>query len=116
MHGCSFKMVCLSSPQDSRVPSSVSQEEMLLEAGLGQKTVTVPDVSYSWEEFWAIISSTYPKLSNCGGFELLRCMSNSKELEPISISIAKSPKLLKAVIANSKVYIRPLQNDLDLEL
>ena len=71
---------------------------MLLQAGLGQKTVVMPDILCSRDEVWSIISSTYPQLSNCGGFELLRCVSHSKDLEPISRSVARSPKLLKAII------------------
>ena len=34
--------------------------------------------------------------------------------EPISRSVAKSPKLLKSVLCNRKVFIRPLQKDLDI--
>lgn len=113
--GCSFKMNCLSSPHDVHVPSSASQKELLLEAGLGLKDVYIPDVSCSREEFNDAIISTYPKLKSCGGFELLRCVPNSKQLEEISESVAQSPKLLKAVIANGRVYIRPVQKDLDLD-
>lgn len=114
IHSCSFKMCCLSSPLDTHVPSTVSYKETLCKAGLGEKTVIVPDASCSRDEFWSVITSAYPKLLNCGGFELLRCMCQSRELEPISRSVAKSPKLLKSVLCNRKVFIRPLQKDLDI--
>ena len=41
---CTFKMVCLSSPHDDRVPSTAATKEILIEAGLGNKTVTVLDI------------------------------------------------------------------------
>ena len=41
-------------------------------------------------------------------------MANSRLLEPLSSSISSSPKLLKSVIGKSRVYIRPIQKDLDL--
>lgn len=111
-----FKMVCLCSLHDTHVPSTVSQKEALLEAGLGQQNVNVQDSSCSKVEFYSTIISVYPKLCDCGEFELLRCVNNSKELEPISKSVARSPKLLKSVLGNSKVYVRPLQKDLDMEV
>uniref|UniRef100_A0A1X7VJU3 HECT domain-containing protein n=1 Tax=Amphimedon queenslandica TaxID=400682 RepID=A0A1X7VJU3_AMPQE len=43
-------------------------------------------------------------------------MSQSRELEPISRSVAKSPKLLKSVLSNRKIFIRPLQKDLDVRV
>ena len=108
-------MVCLSSPQDDRVPSTASQKELLMEAGPGAKTVHVPDVLIKKKEFWDLITSSYLKLSGCGGFELLRCIAGSRVLETVSCNIAQSPKLLKAIIGNGRVFIRPLQKDLDLE-
>ena len=113
-HSCSFKMFCLSSPLDTHVPSTIAYKETLCKAGLGEKTVVVPNALCSRDEFWSVITSAYPKLLNCGGFELLRCMTNSRELEPISRSVAKSPKLIKSVLSNRKIFIRPLQKDLDI--
>ena len=112
---CSLKMVCLCSPKDDRVPSTAAQKELLMEAGLGAKDVFIPNISCSREEFWDIITSSYPKLLGCGGFELLRCIANSQALEPISLNVSQSPKLLKAIIGNGRIYVRPLQKDLDLE-
>ena len=47
IHSCSFKMCCLSSPLDTHVPSTVSYKKTLCKAGLGEKTVIVPDASCS---------------------------------------------------------------------
>lgn len=79
-------MVCLSSPRGDSVPSTTSCKEILLEAGLGAKDVYISDVSCSREDFFEAIISHYPKLESCGGFELLRCLPNSKTLEEISES------------------------------
>ena len=43
VRGCSFKTVCLSSPQDAQAPCSASQKEVLSEPGRGEKIFYVPD-------------------------------------------------------------------------
>lgn len=97
------------------MPSSVAARETLLEAGLGEKKVLLADIECSKEEFWETITSTFPKLKDCGGFELLRCVANTKGLDVVSPNIAQSPVLLKTVLGNARVYIRPIQRDLDLD-
>ena len=59
--------------------------------------------------------SAFPSLNGCGGFEFLRCISNTKDLEVIRLSVAQSPKLLREMIANGRVFIRPIQRDLVLQ-
>ena len=66
------------------------------------------------KEFHEILIQRYPMLIDAGGFELLRCVTNTRLLEPISASVAKSPKLVKQIIGNGWIYIRPLQKNLDL--
>ena len=56
----------------------------------------------------------FPKLRNGGGFELLRCAASTRQLELIPFSISNSPKLLKPWIGNARIYIRPIQVNLDL--
>ena len=115
MQSWTVKMVCLASPTDTRVPTTISAKEVLIEAGLGEKKIAIPDIEMSHDEFWSLIAGYFPKLEGCGGFELLRCVANSRCLEPISPKIARSPKLLRAVAGTSKIYIRPVQQDLDIE-
>ena len=62
-----------------------------------------------------LILSASPKLGEAGGFELLRCQPNSRDLLPIGPRIASTPKLLKRRIGNGKVYVRPVQRDLSLD-
>lgn len=108
------KYMCLSSKDATNVPTTVGVKEMLVEAGLGEKKIEVPDVDCTAQEFHEILFNAYPRLRNGGGFELLRCLPNTRRLEPISVSIAKSPKMLRQVVGASKIYIRPIQRDLDI--
>ena len=92
-----------------QVPGSVSEKEVLVDAGLGY----IPDIDCTTEEFHKILTEAFPKLSGAGGFELLRCVANSRLLEPLSTSVSSNPKLMKA---KSRIYIRPIQKDLNLDL
>ena len=110
----SIKMYCLADKNVLRVPCTPSSREMLVEAGLGPKTISVSLCS-SPEEFRGSILSSYPKLKDGGGFELLRCIPNTKDLDVISPLIAQSSKLLKAAVGNGR-YVRPIQKDLDVSI
>ncbi len=110
------KLVCLSSKDAYRVPCSVAEREALVQAGLGEKKVVIPDVNCSAEEFKAMITAAFPKLQGCGGFELLRCIPNSKEMEVISPTVSQSPRLLKSVVGSGRVFIRPIQQDLQMDI
>ena len=87
----------------------------MVSAGLGEKKVFIPNINCSWDEFKDALVSGFPKLGNSGGFELLRCIPNTKTLETISLDIAQSPKLLKCVVGSGKVFLRPIQQDLGLD-
>lgn len=66
------------------------------------------------EEFRSIIVRTFPKLSDCGGFEMLRCLPNSKDLALVEGKLTQSVKTLKTVIGSGRLYLRPIQKNLDL--
>lgn len=110
------KMVCLSGHNATRVPCTVADRETLVQAGLGEKKINIPDISCSPQEFRNIVVAAFPKLDGCGGFDLLRCIPNTKDLEAISLAVSQSPKLLKSVVGGGKVFICPIQQDLDLGL
>lgn len=110
-----MKMVCLAHTSDSRVPITTAAKELLVEAELGEKKIIIPNVEMTHEEFWSLIAGYFPKLEGCGDFKLLCCGSNSRCLEDISPKISRSPKLLRVVAGTSKIYIRPIQQDLDLD-
>jgi len=110
----SAKFVCLSHKETITVPCSKYDRAMLIEAGLGEKKVVVPNIDATPKQFQDVLIAEFPKLEGCGGYELLRCIPNTKQLEVISPSMAQSPKLLKNVLGNGRVFIRPIQRDLDI--
>ena len=109
------RFVCLSSCKDQHVLCSSGAKEVLLKAGLGERAVTIPDIECSGKEFLETLVTAFPKLQGSGGFELLRCMPNSKSLDVISTKIMQCPRMLKSIIGSGRVYIRPIQKDLSLE-
>ena len=113
-HSWSTKFVCLANKNRSKVPCSVDEKEVLVNAGLGERTICIPDVECSSGEFKEILITEFPKLEEAGGFELMRCVPNTRQLEPISATVWRQPKLLKSVVANGRIYIRPIQKNLDL--
>ena len=109
------RFVCLASKDTTRVPCTVAEKEVLVQAGLGEKEIEIADVDCSHQAFHEQLVEAFPKLASSGGFELLRCVANSRLLEPISSSIAISPKLLKSVIGKGRLFIRPIQRNLDVD-
>ena len=105
--------VCLAHRDDDLVPDSQERATLKL-AGLGEKRVTLPVLATALE-VCDELRFQYPRLADGGGFELLRASdASSKDLEVI-----KAPEgghtvdYLKAVIHSAKIYIRPLQKDLN---
>ena len=110
----SSKFVCLANKNGSKVPCTVDEKEILVNAGRGERTICIPDIECSSLEFKEILIAEFPKLEKAGGFELMCCVPNTRQLEPISATVCRQPKLLKSVVANGRIYIRPIQKDLDL--
>ena len=50
-----------------------------------------------------MILSNFLKLRDGGGFDLLRCIPNTRHLDVISPSVAMNAKLLKAAVGNGRV-------------
>ena len=84
---------------------------ILSEAGLGCKSIPF-DPMLQQKEMREILIENFPCLTSGGGFEFLRCVSNSRDLELIPPNFYVSPRHLKAFIGDGKVYVRPLQRDL----
>lgn len=57
----------------------------------------------------------FPKLKHGGGFELCRCLPNSRQLDVLTAITHSSPSILKDRVGNSRTYLRPLQQDLDMD-
>ncbi len=113
---CTHKFVCLSSTNADRVPTSKLGRLVLEQAGLGEKSITVPNINCHQEHFRCLILTAFPKLKGGGGFELLRCKPHSRDLVLIGHRITNCPKLWKRQVVNGKVYVRPIQRDLNLDV
>ena len=107
--------VCLANIDQKTVPDSQERADLLL-AGLGEKKITLDEFSHS-QEIYSELIFQFPKLSQAGGFELLRVSEGSgKVLQEIA-----SPKngytvpYLRAVVHHAVIYIRPMQKDLSLD-
>lgn len=87
---------------------------MLLEAGIGEKKVSFANIDYAPEEYCEKLFLTFPKLRKAGGFEMMRCCSNTRVLETIAPCTLQSPRTMHEHVGRSKVYIRPIQKDLDI--
>jgi hypothetical protein len=103
--------VCLANVDDTVVPSDYS---LLAANGLGKAKIELFESSNAIEIHEAILS-TFPKLKEAGGYELLRTHANTK-----SLSVIFSPPegytgyYLKSVLGQAKCFIRPIQADLKI--
>ena len=113
---CAWKhrFVCLGYYGQPKIPTTDTDKDELLKAGLGEKMIEFPSLNASGEEFRDVLYSVFPKLKEGGGFELCRCIANSRKLEVLSGVAHSSPHRLKERVGNARTYIRPLQRDLDL--
>ena len=110
---------CLADRHQSKVPNA-STKQILHNAGLGLKKIKL-QLNDSEEQVAEKILSAdlneenetlgFPQLRDGGGYELLQCLSNCRQLSLISCQW--SVKELKANLgAQSKIYIRPIQHNL----
>ncbi len=106
------KFVCLSGNNVSKAPTTNTSKMLLLSAGLGEKKIVIKDIDCTPNQFQEELTKHFPKLRDGGGFEFLRCIPNSRNLEVVP---SLSPRLLKREIGNGRVYIRPVQKPLSLE-
>ena len=104
--------VCLANSNQTKPPTAGWEHELLLKAGLGEKKISFSNIDSSPEEYRDKLCSVFPKLMEAGGFEFMRCCSNSRMLEPISSTAMQSPRATNDRVGRSKVYIRPMQKDL----
>ena len=107
--------MCLSSPYTSKVPNS-QEKQILYKAGLGMKKIKFFSGDGKQDVYNKLTSEDsendgFPKLKDCGGFELLQCTANCRDLEVLKCGV--SVKELKYHISGQgKIYIRPMQRSL----
>ena len=115
--------VCLADRLAVKVPSS-SEKQILQKAGLGIKRIKFEADNDEKAVLETITSSEvnsetgqtigFPKLKECGGFELMNCIANCRNLS--TLDCAWSVKSLKTNIGGqSRIYLRPIQKDLCTE-
>ena len=107
--------VCLASTSQKYSPDTSERTSLKL-AGLGEKRI--PVFAYSAAlELQDELFREFPKLRDGGGYELLRASDvGGKELMLIDIPQGGySVDYLRGVVKSAKIYIRPLQKDLDIE-
>ena len=108
--------LCYKEEKSCHVEPHSSHRVTLKLAGLGEKIFKV-NVASTAQEFRDQLQQEYPKLMDGGGFELLRIMEGGgKGLEDIQMPEAGyTPEYLKAVIHHAKIFVRPLQKNLDVQ-
>ncbi|XP_033113236.1 G2/M phase-specific E3 ubiquitin-protein ligase-like [Anneissia japonica] len=105
-------MVCLSKPDADTTPRS-EEKQLLIDVGLGEKTVFIPDINISPEQFCQVLYTYFPKLQDAGGFELLTCIGSERKL--VTIRGKYTPQNIKDRLGQGRIYIRPIQNSLNLD-
>lgn len=110
----SHTFFCLSKVDHYQIPDA-SERITLKLAGLGEKKFSVIE-SGSSKELQDELFRQYPKLIDAGGYELLRAPDQGgKELIPIEVPCnGYYVEYLHAAVNSAKIYIRPLQRNLDV--
>ena len=105
--------ICLRLKDQEKCPDT--REKMVLaELGLGLKTLTFA-LNGDAAHIHQVLIQSYESLSACGGYTMMRLATNSTDL--LSIGTPKTGmtvKYLKDVLKSAKLFVRPLQKDLDL--
>ena len=109
-----IKLFCFASTTQEEVPTNEEKQELLV-PGLGEKKMTMPADSNP-SVVRERIKETFPKLVDSGGYEFLHARPSSRHLN----LIVQGPDgftidYLKMFVGQGRVYIRPIQSDLDLE-
>ena len=90
----SHNFLCLASRFTAQVPGRQDKEE-LKAAGLGEERIHI-GLRASAEQLHQKFLVVYPKLENAGGYELLRCLPNSRSLTRLQpSSCGHTPESLK---------------------
>lgn len=107
---------CVSFKKDGVSSTAIREEtkDELHYAGLGENLVEFNSLKMSGEEFKELLVSYFPKLNDCGGYQLCQSINAKGDLEPLSTMSCCSPEILKQRCGSKRKYIVPIQQDLDL--
>jgi hypothetical protein len=119
-------VVCLADKDATSIPTA-QQKEIYFKAGMAPKKICF-SLNDTESEVMEKISSDaldeksenknmylgFPQLQTCGGFELLKCRQNCRELNVIDCEW--NAKTLKTFLGNqAKIYVRPIQRSLSTD-
>ena len=112
------RFVALASTNQKKVPTNAAKHA-LAAAGLGEKVVRFQSMDLSYKDVVETIVHVFPKLNDAGGFELMRCPPNARDLFTITLSSTAGGQSdleqLQNSVGQGRVYIRPIQCDLPMD-
>ncbi len=110
----SHNFFCINDKDTIAVPSSKNIKRQLVDNSLGEKRLSMP-VDATSIDFHDNLLKAFPQLSGCGGYVLMRCVPNSRNLQILPTPEGgHTPKTIRDCVAQSRVYIRPLQKSISL--
>ena len=109
-------VICLAYKDQERGPGSLEKAD-LLNAGLGPRTVEFTECGNS-HTFHNELLEAFPKLEDGGGYALLRAgEGKSRDLFSIPPPLGGyTAQYLKTILQTAKIYVRPLQKDLPIDI
>jgi len=105
-----FKFFCLSRVSTTKTPTAIRERTMLLNAGLGEASIQFRQDANALECHQEIVTR-FPKLVETG-YELLM-YQRGEDAGFYNISSPHTAQRMRDAAGNAKIYIRPLQKDLD---
>ncbi len=111
---CTLKFCCLSSKDADRPPSSVKERTELSNAGLGECNISFPQ---NGVPVYDKLTERFPQLNEAGGFDMLLYQRGGGEDSGFHvIKPPHTPSHLKNLCGQAKIYVRPVQQDLKLNV
>lgn len=95
------KFVCLTYCDQERIPSTDAEKDKLFKACLVEKEVCFLSLDIDGATFKELLLESFSRLREGGGYQLLKGLSNSRNLEVLSLAVHTSPKMLKQCVGNS---------------
>lgn len=108
---CTLKFIALSEVHASKPPVKIRDRTLLLNAGLGEATIQF-QLDMNVVQCHEKILERFPKLQ-VTGYEML-LYQRGDDSGFIKMEGPKTPRWLKDAAGSAKIYLRPLQKDLDL--
>ena len=108
-----MRFFALSKVNDSKPPGNIRDRTRLTNAGLGEASIQFA-LDMNSVQCHQIILERYPKLQETG-YDILLFQRGGEDSGFIKIEGPYTPRRLKDASGSSKIYLKPLQKDLDVE-